>query len=88
MNVNLFISTFRHGEEDAREELDETLRDFGDPHPECVLSKISGYCFWISTVIDPFEVIIRFRQVVKNEPWKRTLHSEGFAYRNCFAYQY
>jgi len=69
MNVNLIISTFRHGEEDAREELDETLRDFGDPHPECVLSEISGIVFAYST-IDPFEVIIRFRELVKDEPWK------------------
>ena len=69
MNVNLIISTFRHGEEDAREELDETLRDFGDPRPECVLSRISGIVFAYST-IDPFEVIIRFRELVKNEPWK------------------
>ncbi|MGA7897942.1 MAG: THUMP domain-containing protein [Nitrososphaeraceae archaeon] len=69
MNVNLIASTFRHGEEDARDELDETLRDFGDPNPECILSKISGIVFAYST-IDPFDVIIRFKELVKNEPWK------------------
>lgn len=69
MNVNLVASTFRHGEQDARNELDETLREFGDPCPECSLSKISGIVFAYSN-IDPFEVIVKFRRLVKIEPWK------------------
>jgi tRNA acetyltransferase TAN1 len=69
MNVNLIASTFRHGEEDARDELDQTLKDFGDHAPECVLSRISGIVFAYSH-IDPFEVIGKLKQLVKYEPWK------------------
>lgn len=69
MIANLIVSTFRHGEEDARDEIDEILRDFGDPDPECYLTKISGIVFAHST-IDPLEVIFKLRNLVRSEPWK------------------
>ncbi len=69
MIANLIVSTFRHREEDAKYELDEILRDFGDPSPECFLSKISGIVFAYST-IDPLEVILKLRNLVRDEPWK------------------
>lgn len=69
MIANLIVSTFRHGEEDARSEIEEILHDFGDPSPECFLSNISGIVFAYST-IDPFEVILKLRNLIRDEPWK------------------
>jgi tRNA acetyltransferase TAN1 len=69
MIANLIVSTFRHGEEDARDEIDEILREFGDPSPQCYPTKISGIVFAHST-IDPFEVSLKLRNLVRSEPWK------------------
>jgi len=49
--------------------MDDILREFGDRRPQSSLSKVSGIVL-ANSLIDPFEVISRFRELVKYEPWK------------------
>jgi tRNA acetyltransferase TAN1 len=69
MNFNLIASTFKHREEDAQDELLDTLEMLGDYASESQTTDISGIVLGF-TKLDPFQIVNSLRDLVKNEPWQ------------------
>ena len=69
MNFNLIASTFKYREEDAQDELLETLEMLGDCESESQATDISGIVLGY-TKLDPFQIVKALRELVKNEPWQ------------------
>ncbi|HEY9486471.1 MAG TPA: THUMP domain-containing protein [Nitrososphaeraceae archaeon] len=69
MTFNLIVSTFRHREEDAQDELLNILEKLGDYESESQTTDITGIVLGY-TKLDPFQIINTFRELVKNEPWQ------------------
>lgn len=69
MNFNLIASTFKHREEDAQDELLDTLEMLGDYASESQITDISGIVLGF-TKLDPFQIVNSLRDLVKNEPWQ------------------
>ena len=69
MDFNLIISTFRHREEEAYNEILNILEDAGDSEAEAEVTDIIGIVL-VLTRIDPFRVVQIFRKLVINEPWE------------------
>jgi tRNA acetyltransferase TAN1 len=69
MNFNLIASTFKHREEDAQDELLDTLEMLGDYASESETTDISGIVLGF-TKLDPFQIVNSLRELVKNEPWQ------------------
>lgn len=69
MNFNLIASTFKHREEDAQDELLDTLEMLGDYASESQTTDISGIVLGF-TKLDPFKIVNSLRDLVKNEPWQ------------------
>jgi tRNA acetyltransferase TAN1 len=69
MDFNLIISTFRHHEQEAYDEILNILEDAGDSEAEAEVTDIIGIVL-VLTRIDPFEVVQIFRKLVINEPWE------------------
>jgi tRNA acetyltransferase TAN1 len=69
MDFNLLVSTYRHREEDAQKELHDILILFGDPKPTSEITELVGILVG-HTVLEPFEVVKRIKQLVHNEPWR------------------
>jgi tRNA acetyltransferase TAN1 len=69
MTFNLIVSTFRHREEDAQDELLNILEKLGDHESESQTTDITGIVLGY-TKLDPFQIINTFRELVKNEPWQ------------------
>jgi tRNA acetyltransferase TAN1 len=69
MNFNLIASTFKHREEDAQDELLDTLEMLGDYASESQTTDISGIVLGF-TKLDPFQIVNSLRNLVKNEPWQ------------------
>lgn len=68
-NFNLIVSTPRHREDDASDELLEILQLFGDVDPELEITPISGLVL-AKTKINPLLVIEELKALVKDEPWR------------------
>lgn len=64
MNFNLIASTFKHREEDAQDELLETLEMLGDCESESQATDISGIVLGY-TKLDPFQIVKALRELVK-----------------------
>lgn len=69
MDFNLIISTFRHREQEAYNEILNILKDAGDSEAEAEVTDIIGIVL-VLTRIDPFQVVQIFRKLVINEPWE------------------
>ncbi|MFZ0513979.1 MAG: THUMP domain-containing protein [Candidatus Nitrosopolaris sp.] len=69
MDFNLIVSTYRHREEDAQNELLGILELFGDPNPGSYITELVGILVG-RTVLEPFEVVKRIKELVHNEPWR------------------
>lgn len=69
MAFNLIVSTFRHREEDAQDELLNILEMLGDHESKSQSTNISGIVLGY-TRLDPFQIVNKFRELVKNEPWQ------------------
>ena len=69
MDFNLIASTYRHREEDAQNELHGILELFGDPKPGSDITELVGILVG-RTVLEPFEVVKRIKELVRNEPWR------------------
>ena len=69
MNFNLIISTFRNGEEEARNEILNVLASAGDSEAKAEVTGIVGIILGF-TNIDPFHVVQIFRELVMNRPWE------------------
>ena len=66
---NIIASTFRYGEEDAREELLGLLELLGDHHADAEITDINGIVV-AYTNLSPFHVIDLIRKLVRNDPWQ------------------
>jgi tRNA acetyltransferase TAN1 len=74
INFNLMASTFKYGEDDAREELLDLLALFGDYQPESQSIDINGIVI-AHTNLDLFQVLDSLRHLIKKEPWQiRYIH--------------
>ena len=69
MNFNLIISTFRHHEEEAYNEILDILNGAGDLEAQAEVSDIIGIVLGF-TRIDPFQVIQLFRKLMIDNPWE------------------
>lgn len=69
MSFNLIVSTFRHREEDAQDEILDLLEMFGDPDSESEITEIKGLLL-AQTSLDPFAVVDKLKELVSSEPWQ------------------
>jgi tRNA acetyltransferase TAN1 len=69
MDFNLVVSTYRHREEDAQNELHGILELLGDPNPRSEITELVGILVG-RTVLEPFDVVKRIKELVHNEPWR------------------
>ena len=66
---NLIVTTPRGQENLAAIELEDLLRSLGDESPEVSLTSVAGL-ITARTNLDPFEVINKVREIIKEEPWR------------------
>jgi len=66
---NLLVTTYRHMEPEAREEIGSLLGEFGDNMPEINYTGLSGL-LTCKTNIDPLEVVQKIKKIVQDDPWK------------------
>jgi tRNA acetyltransferase TAN1 len=69
MNFNLIVSTFRHREEEAYNEILDILGSAGDLEAQAEISDIIGIILGF-TRIDLFQVIQIFRKLMIDNPWE------------------
>jgi len=69
MNFNLLVTTYRHREYDALDELALLLQRFGDESPILEIQKVSGIILAI-TNLNPFELTTKYKELLAEEPWK------------------
>jgi len=69
MNFNLIISTFRHREKEASNEILNILNGAGDLRAQAEATDIIGIILGL-TRIDPFYVVQMFRELMIENPWE------------------
>src|SRR5215211_795683 len=69
MNFNLLVTTYRHREYDALDELTLLLQRFGDESPILEIQKVSGIILAI-TNLNPFELTTKYKELLAEEPWQ------------------
>jgi tRNA acetyltransferase TAN1 len=69
MNFNLLVTTYRHREYDAVDELNVILQRFGDQSPILKIQEISGIILTF-TNLNPFELTTKFKELLAEEPWQ------------------
>jgi len=69
MNFNLIISTYRHREEEAYDEILNILNGAGDLAAQAEATDIVGIILG-HTRIDPFHVVQIFRKLMIDKPWE------------------
>jgi len=69
MNFNLLVTTYRHREYDAVDELNLLLQRFGDESSIVNIQNVSGLILGI-TNLDPFELTKKFKELLIDEPWQ------------------
>ncbi|HET9805294.1 MAG TPA: THUMP domain-containing protein [Nitrososphaeraceae archaeon] len=69
MNFNLLVTTYRHREYDAVDELNVILQRFGDESPILKIQEVSGIILAF-TNLNPFELTIKFKELLAEEPWQ------------------
>jgi tRNA acetyltransferase TAN1 len=86
MNFNLLVTTYRHREYDALDELNLLLQRFGDESPILEIQEVSGIIIAF-TNLNPFELTTKFKKLLAEEPWQfryilRTIPIERSFYTN------
>ena len=66
--MNLIITSSRHLEPEAADEIREILTDLGDNEPKVEISDLSGIII-VTTSLDPFTVVRKIREKILDEPW-------------------
>ena len=66
--MNLIITSSRHLEPEAADEIREILIDLGDSEPKVEISDLSGIII-ATTSLDPFMVVRKIREKILDEPW-------------------
>ena len=69
MNFNLLVTTYRHREYDALDELNLLLQRFGDESPTLEIQEVSGIILAI-TNLNPFELTTKYKELLAEEPWQ------------------
>ncbi len=69
MNFNLLVTTYRHREYDALDELTLLLQRFGDESPILEIQEVSGIILAI-TNLNPFELTTKYKELLAEEPWQ------------------
>lgn len=69
MNFNLLVTTYRHREYDAFDELNLLLQRFGDESPILEIQEVSGIILAI-TNLNPFELTTKYKELLAEEPWQ------------------
>ena len=69
MDFNLLITTYRHREFDALDELTVLLSHFGVDAPMVEIQKVSGLLLAF-TNLNPFDLMEKFKKLLAEEPWQ------------------
>jgi tRNA acetyltransferase TAN1 len=69
MNFNLLVTTYRHREYDAVDELNLLLNRFGDESSIIKIQNVSGLILAF-TNLNPFELTPKFKELLTDEPWQ------------------
>lgn len=69
MNFNLLVTTSRHREDDAFDEILELLDVLGDNDPSIEVSSVSGIIL-VDTILNPFQFVEDCKEIVRKDPWK------------------
>ena len=69
MNFNLLVTTYRHREYDAVDELNEILQRFGFEMQIIESQNVSGIILALAN-LNPFELITKFKKLLTEEPWQ------------------
>jgi len=66
---NLIVTTPRGQENLAAIEFEDLLRSLGDESPQVSLTSVAGL-LTAKTNLDPFEVISKVKEIIREEPWR------------------
>ncbi|MDF2736486.1 MAG: hypothetical protein K0S93_342 [Nitrososphaeraceae archaeon] len=69
MNFNLLVTTYRHREYEAVDELTLLLQRFGDESPILKIQEVSGIILAF-TNLNPFELTTKYKELLAEEPWQ------------------
>ncbi len=69
MNFNLLVTTYRHREYDAVDELTVILQRFHIDAQMIEIQNISGLILALAN-LNPFELITKFKELLTEEPWQ------------------
>jgi tRNA acetyltransferase TAN1 len=69
MNFNLLVTTYRHREYEAVDELTLLLQRFGDESPILKIQEVSGLILAF-TNLNPFELTTKYKELLAEEPWQ------------------
>lgn len=66
--MNLIVTSSRHLEEDAAQEITAILESFGDNNCTANITKLSGIVT-CTTALEPFSIIKKIQEKILEEPW-------------------
>ena len=69
MNFNLLVTTYRHREYDAVDELNVILQRFNIDVEMIEIQNVSGIILALAN-LNPFELITKFKELLTEEPWQ------------------
>jgi tRNA acetyltransferase TAN1 len=69
MNFNLLVTTYRHREYDAVDELNVILQRFSIDVETIEIQNVSGVILALAN-LNPFELITKFKELLTEEPWQ------------------
>ena len=69
MNFNLLVTTYRHREYDAVEELNVILQRFSIDVQMIEIQNVSGIILALAN-LNPFDLITKFKELLTEEPWQ------------------
>jgi tRNA acetyltransferase TAN1 len=69
MNFNLLVTTYRHREYDAVDELNVILQRFRIDAEMIEIQNVSGIILALAN-LNPFELITKFKELLTEEPWQ------------------
>ena len=69
MNFNLLVTTYRHREYDAVDELNVILQRFNIDVEMIEIQNVSGIILALAN-LNPFELITKFKDLLTEEPWQ------------------
>ena len=69
INFNLLVTTYRHREYDAVDELNVILQRFGFEVQIIEIQNVSGIILALAN-LNPFELITKFKELLTEEPWQ------------------